>query len=209
MGAGFALRAICYGAHLPYAAYTWTFCRADSLAVGATVALAARNTDDWKVLVKWARYLAIPAICAVIVIRILNPLCTTGPGSSPNFYMGTFVISLLGIFYGSGLAMAVGLPRESAMHRILGSSFLRFFGKYSYCLYICHLPLIVFFAKLGLNNDHFVHILHNRFLAVLAVNAIAFAMSIAVALLSWNIYEKQWLKLKHLPILRREESVAA
>jgi peptidoglycan/LPS O-acetylase OafA/YrhL len=105
--------------------------------------------------------------------------------------------------------LAVGLREENVMHRILGSSFLRFFGKYSYCLYICHLPLIVFFTKFGLNSDHFVHKLHNQLLAILAVNAIAFAMSIAVALVSWNLYEKQWLKLKDLPILRREDTVTA
>ena len=42
------LRAALYWLHFPFAAYTWTICRADSLAIGALVALAARNADDWK-----------------------------------------------------------------------------------------------------------------------------------------------------------------
>jgi peptidoglycan/LPS O-acetylase OafA/YrhL len=42
-------------------------------------------------------------------------------------------------------------------------------------------------------------------LAVLLVNVIAFAMSIAIALVSWNLFEKQWLKLKYLPFLQRED----
>jgi peptidoglycan/LPS O-acetylase OafA/YrhL len=205
MAFGFALRAVLYGIHLPTAAYTWTFCRSDALAIGAIVALAARDSRDWKTVVKWAPRLALPALFAVILVRILNPLCTTGPGSSPSFFMGTFAISLVGIFFGSCLAMAVCLRQESRMHRILGSSFLRFFGKYSYCLYICHVPIIVVFAKIGMNSDHLTKLLHHKLLAVVAVNGAAFAATIAIALVSWNLFEKQWLKLKDLPFLRRED----
>jgi len=205
MAFAFASRAVLYGFHLPYAAYMWTFCRADSLAVGALVALCARDPQHWKTLVKWARFLALPAICAVIGVRILNPECTTGPGSSPNFFMGTFALSLLGIFFGSCVAMAVCLRQGTFMHRFLGSPFLRFFGKYSYCMYICNVPLIVFFSKAGLNSDHLFHFVHNEFLAVLTLNGLAFAATIGVALASWNLYEKQWLKLKDLPILHRAE----
>ena len=42
------LRIVFYRLQLPDAAYTWTFCRLDSLAVGASVALAARNSHDWQ-----------------------------------------------------------------------------------------------------------------------------------------------------------------
>lgn len=201
MALGFVSRVVLYRIHLSDAAYTWTFCRADALAIGAMVALSARNPHDWKILVKWARFLALPALCAVVVLRVLNPDCTTGPGSSPNFFMGTFAISLVGIFFGGCLALAICLPQESLMHRFLGSSFLRFFGKYSYCLYVCHFPLIVFFARTGLHGNHLTKVLHNQLLAVVAVNGIAFAASITVALASWNLFEKQWLKLKNLPFL--------
>ncbi len=205
MALGFILRVVLYRFHLPIAAYTLTFCRADSLAIGALVALCARAPRDWKTLEKWASFLALPALCTVIAIRVLNPEATSSPGSSPNFYMGTFAISLLGIFFGSCLTMAVSLRQESLTHRILGSSFLRFFGKYSYCLYVCHMPLVVFFAKLGLRSDRLTGLLQNKLLAVVAVNGIAFAASIAVALASWNLFEKQWLKLKDLPFLQRED----
>jgi peptidoglycan/LPS O-acetylase OafA/YrhL len=85
----------------------------------------------------------------------------------------------------------------------LSSPFLRFFGKYSYCLYICHLPLIVIAAKVGLHSDRLTEVLGNRFAAIVAVNAIAFIIAIAIALASWNLFEKQWLKLKDLPFLQR------
>ena len=205
MGFGLLLRLVFYGIHLPSAAYTLTFSRADSLAVGAIVALAARDPQDWKALVKWAKILAVPALCGVVIMRVLNPLCTTGPGSSPNLYMGTFGISLVGIFFGACLTMAICLQHGSVVHRFLGSSFLRFFGKYSYCLYICHLPLIVLFAKVGLNSNHLSKVLGDKFLAIVAVNGIAFAASIVISLLSWTLFETHWLKLKDLPFLQRAD----
>jgi peptidoglycan/LPS O-acetylase OafA/YrhL len=198
-----ALRAVLYGIHLPAAPYAWTFCRADSLAAGAIVALAARDNNDWKILSTWARRLAWPAFFAVILVRIASPKCTEGPGISPVFLMGTVELSLAAILFSSCLAIAINVGRNHIMHRVLSTSLLRFFGKYSYCLYVCHLPLIAVLAKAGVDSDHLLKRLHSEFLAVLAVNVIGFAASIAVAFASWHFFEKQWLKLKNLPLLRR------
>jgi peptidoglycan/LPS O-acetylase OafA/YrhL len=199
------LRAVLYWLHLPVAAYLWTICRADSLAIGGVVALAARDPGDWQILLKWARRLALPALGALIVGRILNPGCTVGPGDTPTFFMNTFELTLAGVFFGACIAIAVGSRKQSLGHRVVASPFLRFFGKYSYCLYICHLPVIVIFAKAGLNSTHLVGRLHSELLSVLAVNGIALAVSIAIAFASWHLYEKQWLKLTNLPGLQRQD----
>jgi peptidoglycan/LPS O-acetylase OafA/YrhL len=209
MAVALALRALLYWLHLPFAAYTWTICRADSLAVGAAVALAARAPGDWKILLKWARRLALPALGAIILARILNPRCTVGPGDTPTFFMNTFELTLAAIFFAASIGLAVASHRESLGHRLLASSFLRFFGKYSYCLYICHLPVIVLLAKAGLNCAHLAGKLHSELLSVLAVDSVAFAASIMIAFLSWHLYEKQWLKLKNLRGLRREHHLPA
>lgn len=209
MALALTLRAVIYWLHFPYATYTWTLCRADSLAIGAVVALAARDPADWKRLVKWARRLVLPALGAIIVGRILNPRCTVGPGDTPTFFMNTFELTLAGIFFGACIAIAVSSHRENLGHRLLGSSFLRFFGKYSYCLYICHLPIIVVFAKLGLNRSHLAKLLHSELLSILAVDGVALAVSITIAFASWHLYEKQWLKLKNLQILQRHDQILA
>lgn len=205
MALGLVLRVVTYSFHLTVATYTWTICRMDSLAIGAMVALCARNPRDWKTVVKWAPLLVLASLCAIVVLRVLNPRSAAGPGVSPTFPVDTLGVSLLGIFFGGCLAMAVGLRQESVMHRFLGSPFLRFFGKYSYCLYVCHVPLIAFIAKAGLNSNSLTKLLQNRFLAVVVVNGIAFAATIAIAFASWHLFEKQWLKLKDLPFLRRED----
>jgi peptidoglycan/LPS O-acetylase OafA/YrhL len=204
MGVALAVRALMYWLHLPFAAYLWTICRADSLAMGAIVALAARDPGDWEILLKWARRLALPALGAVILGRVLNPHCTVGPGDTPTFFMNTFELTLAGIFFGVCIALAVASHTENLAHRILASHFLRFFGKYSYCLYICHLPIIVIFAKAGLNRAHLVGKLHSELLSVLVVDVVALSASLMIAFASWHLYEKQWLKLKNVRGLRRE-----
>jgi len=122
---------------------------------------------------------------------------------SEQFVLSSFKYSLLGIFFGGCLVMAVSGCEASLTHRALSSQFLRFFGKYSYCLYICHQPLIIIGAKIGLHSDRLAAVLGNKFLGILAVNGIAFLITIAIALASWNLFEKHWLKLKGLPFLQR------
>ncbi len=210
MASALVLRGVLFELHLPTAAYVWTICRADSLAVGAIVALAFRDPDDWKVLSKWARQLVLPALGSLILVRVLNPDCLAGPGDAPGLSMLTLAISLNGIFFASCIALAMGSPIGSRPRRILGSPFLRFFGKYSYCLYICHLPIIAVLAKAGFANDQIAHRLHTSdWAGALVVNAVGFAVSLTVALASWHLYEKQWLKLKDLPALRRRSPLPA
>ncbi len=170
MVVAFILRIVAYRLQLPDAAYTWTICRMDSLAVGAIVALAARNSFI--------------------------------PG---QFVLSSLQYSLLGIFFGGCLVMAMCAGEEGLTHQFLSSPFLRFFGRYSYCLYICHLPLIIVGAKIGLHSDRLAAVLGNKLLAIIAVNGIAFLIAVAIALASWNLFEKHWLKLKDLPFLQRTQ----
>ncbi len=107
-----AFRALMYSLHYPFAAYTWTICRADSLAMGAIVALAARDPHDWKILVKWARRLALPAFGALLLGRILNARCTVGPGDTPTLFMNTVELTLAGIFFAACIGLAVASRHE-------------------------------------------------------------------------------------------------
>jgi peptidoglycan/LPS O-acetylase OafA/YrhL len=202
VGLGFVLRVVLLRLQLPDAAYTWTFARTDSLAIGALLALAARDPEDWKSVVKWASRLILPALCGIVALTALLDL-------RPQFMSGQFVLSsfkysLLAIFFGGCLAAAVCSRKGSLVNRSLTSPFLKFFGKYSYGLYVFHQPLMILFVKIGIHTDRLTGILGNKFLAVVAVNGLAFAFSIAIALASWNLYEKHWLKLKDLSFLQRE-----
>ena len=78
---------------------------------------------------------------------------------------------------------------------LLNSRWLRFFGKYSYGLYVFH-GLLMWWVKDGLLLNWLVRGLHSFYLGLLAHLLVLTVASTAVALLSWHLYEKHFLKLK-------------
>ena len=97
---------------------------------------------------------------------------------------------------GAFLVIAVSAPDRQFHGRLIRSRFLRFFGKYSYCLYVCHQPLIYLLASAGLTRAAGAARLHSAWAALLLINCVAFARSITIALLSWHLFEKRFLGLK-------------
>ncbi len=97
--------------------------------------------------------------------------------------------------FGALLVLAVVADPAGWAGRFWNARTLRFFGKYSYGLYVFHEPLRplyercfpveVLSARLG-----------STFLGSLAYIVAATAASVAVAVLSWHLYEKHFLKLK-------------
>lgn len=182
---------------MPLAAFCVTFCRLDSLAIGGIVALAMRDIRDWAIIRKVAPFSTALALIGLIVL-----LGVTRDVSYDKVWMGTIGLSLWGIFFGSLLVLALEAKTKDVLYRTSSWPFLRFLGKYSYCLYICHQPLIEALAHFGVQSDHLARILKSRLLAILAVNGIGFSLAILIALLSWHLFEKQLLKLKELPALQ-------
>jgi peptidoglycan/LPS O-acetylase OafA/YrhL len=178
-------------------AYVLTFCRLDSLAIGALVGLALRDDGDWRIAEKIAPVLTALAATGLIVVMWL-----TGALSFGAFWMGTAGITLWGLFFGGCLVIALQAKAGSFVYRGCSSRFLRFFGKYSYALYICHQPLILALVSRGIDSDHLTLKLGSKLLAVLAVNTIALSIATVLAYLSWHLFEKHFLKLRDLPALR-------
>jgi peptidoglycan/LPS O-acetylase OafA/YrhL len=179
------------------AAYVLTFCRLDSLAIGALVGLALRDERDWRIAEKIA-----PALTTLAATGLIVLIGLTGALSFGAFWMGTAGITLWGLFFGGCLIIALQAKAGSLVYRGCSSRFLRIFGKYSYALYICHQPLILALVSRGIDSDHLTLMLGSKLLGVLALNAIAFSTATALAFLSWHLFEKHFLKLRDLPALR-------
>jgi peptidoglycan/LPS O-acetylase OafA/YrhL len=81
------------------------------------------------------------------------------------------------------------------------SAFLRFFGKYSYGLYVWHGLALPFLQ--GYLTPRMTDLLGSPLLVVVVQTAVSIAITLAVALLSWHLYEKQFLKLKRFFEYRR------
>ncbi len=196
-----ASRVVLQAMHMPTAAFAWTFCRTDSMALGALIALAARDPDDWSRLRRfvWPAMVASAAGLALIVAG-------TGTTSTGDRWMDTAGISLTTVLSGGCLAIIVASPGNGLVSRFTASSVLRFFGKYSYALYIFHQPMAIVLRRAGMTTGHLAALLGSRAAAILAVNGVDFAVSIGLAFASWHLFEKQFLKLKELPLLRYRPS---
>jgi peptidoglycan/LPS O-acetylase OafA/YrhL len=98
---------------------------------------------------------------------------------------------LLAVLFTSLLLQAI--EPASLAARFGNIRILRFFGKYSYGLYVYHYLLSPLTAKAQI---WFQAKLHSRLLGGLTYVSAIFLTTILVAVFSFQLYEKQWLKLK-------------
>jgi peptidoglycan/LPS O-acetylase OafA/YrhL len=112
--------------------YSATVCRADALAMGALVALALRS-KAWRP--RLARGLAPVGVASTAALGAL--LVVTHGMNRDNPLIQVWGYSLLGISCAALVALAAR-PETPAWQQ---SSVLRFFGKYSYGIYLAHPPI--------------------------------------------------------------------
>jgi peptidoglycan/LPS O-acetylase OafA/YrhL len=160
------------------AAYVLTPFRMDELAMGALVALAARGPEGIGAMVGRARWIAGILLVPLMVIWVMNN----------DDVKYTVSLTILAGFFAAILVMAVGGRVGS---RIFSVKPLRFFGKYSYGIYVFHwvmAPMLERYASPARFGGGFV--------GVGISMGVAIGVCTAVAVLSWHLYEKQFLKLK-------------
>lgn len=173
--------------HNIYLPYSPTFSCVDNLLFGCCLCALLRTSIRNKVL-KLAPWVfagcALVLLCAAIV--------NNGLDWEKSFFIPTLGFSLIGIASASLIAMT--LRGGSCAEYFFKNKVLRFFGKYSYGLYVYHyslsesltIPIRAFI------NEHF----HNKALAVLGGAIVVALLSILVALLSYHLFESRFLKLK-------------
>lgn len=195
----------------PVALHVLTPSRLDALAVGAFIALAVRNEGGLDRLASAAKLL-IPVLGALIVgdaaFRYLTHSGREGEESlfSANLpEVQTVGLTVIAIFFGAILIRAVAASqreiaepdaKRSRLVRLLESPLLRSFGKYSYAMYLFHLPLRALVRDSALINKQLPTIGGTQIPAQVTFTVVCIAITYAAAWLSWNLYEKHWLSLK-------------
>jgi peptidoglycan/LPS O-acetylase OafA/YrhL len=172
-----------------YYAHLLTPSRMDSLAIGGLIAVLARSGAGITALVKPAKIIAV--ICAVGILGIYAVIHDLNPKYA---IVRTVGFTLLGLFFGGMLILSVTSKPTSPGGWALQSKGLRFMGKYSYGLYVFH-PMLVPLVRQWVSPTAMAGKI-GAFPALVVHIAACFAISIAVALLSWHLYEKHFLKLK-------------
>lgn len=184
------------------AAYVLTPARMDALAAGAALALLARGPSGLSCLASRAK------MVASLTGLVLGVIFFWRRGlSSQDFVVATIGHSLLACFFGSILVIALVSPPESSLGRLFTSPTLLFLGRYSYALYVFHYP-ILFFRPSFLSFTQVPRLFGSQLPAYVLWITLACLVLIALAWVSWQLWEKQFLKLKGLfPYESRESSI--
>jgi peptidoglycan/LPS O-acetylase OafA/YrhL len=166
--------------------YHNTLCRADSLLGGAWLALIVRGNAR-------SRVLRLAAPCFWIALG----LCGTIAWRTGNFdweinrAVGQYGYSALAVASLSLIAMA--LRERSLTAKVMRIRPLRFLGKYSYGLYVFHIPMAAVIAAWQPSLRQHIP---SRILYHLVLMSATLALTIPVTMLSFHFYEKPFLKLK-------------
>jgi peptidoglycan/LPS O-acetylase OafA/YrhL len=93
--------------------------------------------------------------------------------------------------------MRAAASTPNVLQRVLNFKYLRMVGKYSYALYVLHVPICIW-AGAHFPVPRFLQNLPSAwsFSYSLYIIIVQFTLSIIAAIISWNVLEKHFLKLK-------------
>jgi len=170
------------------------FCM-DALLLGGALALLVRSRHRERVL-RWGA----PVFIAAVAITLVQMLRSPDFSWESSFYLTTVGMTVIAL--GTTALIAAALKAGSLAEAFFAAPILRFFGRYSYGLYVYHysidrsltMPLRTFLESHGRSSA----------LSILAAAAVVLAISICLALASYHLYEKHFIRLKrYFPYRRR------
>lgn len=166
------------------AAEVLTLLRMDGLVLGSWLALAAREPGGLGRLARWARpgliVFGLVAVAADVFGRRLFGL----PYAAWAVTCGAFLITV---------PSAEG---TDWLCRLGKSSLLQFFGKYSYAMYVFQLPIVYLLAPM-ITAPKLAALLGNPIAGQTVYCIVLSTGTVACALVSWHLFEKRCLALKH------------
>jgi peptidoglycan/LPS O-acetylase OafA/YrhL len=190
-----ALRLIMPFGMTELAAYVLLPTRMDSLAAGAFLALLIRGSQGVNALRHWPVPVAFVSSLVVAALYLRE-----GRLSLEDPLVARFGYTFIATGFAALIAIALTARAGSRLHDILSGSTLVFLGKYSYGLYVVHVPIILFLNDAGLQAWQFPRLLGSTLPGVAAFCAIGGLLSLACAILVYHAWEAPFLRLKrHLP----------
>jgi peptidoglycan/LPS O-acetylase OafA/YrhL len=163
-----------------------TFSHMDPLVLGAFLAVANRNGGLRRFLpAAWALAVVMPVALVIMSLK--------AGGMTENRIFQVFGFSLVSLTFGAIITLTLEGAR---IMRVFDLSWLRWFGRRSYSIYLVNSPLIYILNRFVFDPDAATNPAH----AVLPRIALFFALTmiacVLVATVSWHLFEKHWLGLK-------------
>jgi peptidoglycan/LPS O-acetylase OafA/YrhL len=170
------------------AAYVFTPCRMDGLAIGAIVALSQEDTELGKRMVQAAPKALVLSGAILSVVFAREHFIAWGRWTSS---IGFTVVE---VFCGAVLLLVLDKPYRP-LSAALSNPILRWFGKYSYGAYVLH-PLLEPWIQIWLPIERVVRVTGSEVAGVVGCAGFGIGVSMVAALACWHLYEKHFLTLK-------------
>jgi peptidoglycan/LPS O-acetylase OafA/YrhL len=171
--------------------YVLTPFRLEPLAFGSLAACSVRNERMLRTAKELIPFMAILGSLLFLAVVVIGR--TTEPYYPPMATLGLTALALLFTAMVLFAYFSSGSPRWLAS--LLRTRFLRSFGKYSYGIYVFHWPIFILqgptLTRIALRLPR-----SSRFGFWILASLEEIAFTFGVALLSWNLLEKRFLKLK-------------
>lgn len=181
-----------------------TLTRADSLLCGGALALLTRGR--WKKQVLAAgQALACGSALALIVLAIAAERMPFRESGHSMIHAVSLSLGVSLWALGSGGLIAWSLRPGSVVCRMFENGVLRWFGKYSYGLYVLH--LIAMASMLDVFREWLAHVTSSRVTVIFVAGLMVAGISVAAAYASFELFEKRLLLLKRYFEYERPERI--
>lgn len=166
--------------------YVFTFTRIDTLAIGSLIAILFDQGYQFK-------YKSIKISLLLFFLLSLFIVYFFGPRAERNPIIYTIGFSVLAISFGL-IIVLLRSGHKFALRTLFSNKILVFLGKYSYALYIFH-PLVRQLLMKFMGNPKVIMGTQIPYEIVFTITGCI--VTTGIALLSWHLYEKWFLKLKN------------
>ncbi len=180
-----------YGAS-PLAIHETTICRADSLLLGGALAMLYRSRK-WAHVMKLAKWGFASAMVVLLGMIVFGQPRLAGDPRAFLVWSEGFEYTVLAL--ASAALIAWSLRPGTVCRWLFEMAPMRFLGKYSYGIYVLHV-LVLSAMNLPLRAA-LLGATHSKLFAVAGAGLTSLAVSIVAAYLSYHLYERRFLRLKH------------
>jgi peptidoglycan/LPS O-acetylase OafA/YrhL len=185
--------------------YLLTPTHLDPLLAGAFVALAVRSPRSIEAMMPYARKAFIVAGILILAAPGYKPLLAISHGLSPDalnagnlpfdIQIQALRYTLDSFFFAALLVLTLSGGESGVWDRLFGSRILRVFGRFSYAIYLIHVPLHALAETYGL-PQRLPLIAGMQLPSALFYYVALTATSTLLAICTWHGLEKHFLKLK-------------